>query len=66
MNRVRYVGFDVHQASTSVAVHNAQGKCLVESILETSSEVMGVFLVAWEGLYTSRLRKASTRPGSTI
>ena len=35
MNSERYIGLDVHQATISVAVLDATGKLVMESILET-------------------------------
>ena len=37
MNSEKYIGLDVHQATISVAVLDASGKLLMESILETSA-----------------------------
>ena len=44
MEGIKYVGLDVHQSSTSAVVHSAKGKCLMESVLETSSQVIRSFL----------------------
>jgi hypothetical protein len=44
MSNDQYVGFDVHQSSTMSAVHNSQGKCVMESILETKADSTGDFL----------------------
>ena len=37
MNQEKYIGMDVHDASTSVAVMNAQGKVVMECVLETKA-----------------------------
>ena len=40
MNKDKYVGIDVHQASTVIAVLDAHGKCVVESILGTKADTI--------------------------
>jgi hypothetical protein len=45
----KYVGFDVHQSSTVSAVHNSQGKCVMESILETKVDALRDFLRGLKG-----------------
>ena len=37
MSQEKYIGMDVHQASISVAVMDAQGKLIMESLLETKA-----------------------------
>jgi len=37
MNQEKYIGMDVHAATISVAVKNAQGKLLMECVLETKA-----------------------------
>jgi hypothetical protein len=37
----KYVGLDVHQSSTVAAVHDEQGKSVMESILATEAEGCG-------------------------
>jgi len=37
MNQEKYIGIDVHQAAISVAVMDAQGKLIVECLLETKA-----------------------------
>src|SRR5262249_33582167 len=37
----KYVGLDVHQSSTVAAVHDEQGKSVMESILGTEAEAIG-------------------------
>jgi transposase len=43
MSTDKYVGLDVHQSSTVSAVHNGQGKCVMESILETKADALRDF-----------------------
>jgi transposase len=40
----KYVGIDVHQSSTVAAVHDQQGKSLIESILKTEAGTIRDFL----------------------
>ena len=40
MNETKYIGLDVHQATISVAVLDADGKLIMESILETKAETI--------------------------
>lgn len=44
MSREKYVGMDVHQASTTVVVHDDRGKCLMESVMETRAETIRDYL----------------------
>ena len=44
MNSEKYVGMDVHQASTTVVVHDERGKCLMELVIETKAETIRDFL----------------------
>ena len=37
MDNRKYIGMDVHQASISIAVSDAAGKVLMESIIETKA-----------------------------
>ena len=39
----KYVGLDVHQSSTVAAVHDEQGKGVMESILATGAEAIRDF-----------------------
>jgi transposase len=49
MSSDKYVGLDVHQSSTVSAVHNCQGKCVMESILETKAEAIRDFIQGLTG-----------------
>ena len=40
MSRDKYVGMDVHQASTTVVVVDERGKCVMESVIETKLETI--------------------------
>ena len=44
MDREKYIAMDVHQASISVAVRDAAGKLIVESIIETKAATILAFI----------------------
>jgi transposase len=44
MNQEKYIGMDVHAATISVAVKNAQGKLLMECVLETKAATILEFI----------------------
>jgi hypothetical protein len=45
----KYIGLDVHQATISVAVMDASGKLVMESILETKASTLLQFLAGLRG-----------------
>lgn len=47
--RKHYVGMDVHQASTSIAVMNGQGRLISESLIETKAQTIIDFLKGLSG-----------------
>ena len=49
MNSEKYIGLDVHQATISVAVMDANGKVVMESILETKATTILEFLAGLRG-----------------
>jgi transposase len=49
MNQEKYIGLDVHQATISVAVMDAQGKLLMECVLETKASTMVEFIQGLQG-----------------
>jgi transposase len=49
MNREKYIGLDVHQATISVAVMDSQGKVIMESILETKASTLLEFFAGLRG-----------------
>ncbi len=44
MSNDKYIGLDVHQSSVVTAVHNHQGKCVMESIIETKAQNIQDFI----------------------
>ena len=49
MSQEKYIGMDVHQASISVAVMDAQGKLIMESLLETKASTNIEFIQGLQG-----------------
>jgi hypothetical protein len=49
MDSEKYIGMDVHQASVSIAVRDATGKLVVESIIETKATTILEFIRAVRG-----------------
>src|SRR6202045_3410432 len=49
MNNEKYIGMDVHQASTSIAVIDAAGKLLMECIIETKAATVLEFIQGLRG-----------------
>ena len=49
MSEDKYIGMDVHAATISVAVLNAQGKVLMECVLETKSATILEFIQGLRG-----------------
>ena len=49
MSQEKYIGMDVHAATISVAVLNAQGKVLMEGVLETKSATILEFIQGLRG-----------------
>jgi hypothetical protein len=44
MSEEKYIGMDVHQATISVAVMDAQGKLIMECLLETKATTIVEFI----------------------
>jgi transposase len=49
MNQEKYIGMDVHDATISAAVKNAQGKLLMECVLETKAATILDFIQGLRG-----------------
>jgi Transposase len=49
MDDKKYIGMDVHQASISIAVRDATGKVVVESIIETKASTILGFIRGIQG-----------------
>ena len=49
MNSIKYVGLDVHQSTISIAVLNAEGKLVMQSVVATHSRTIVDFLQGLRG-----------------
>ena len=49
MSQEKYIGMDVHQATISVAVMDAQGKLIMECLLETKAATIVQFIQGLQG-----------------
>ena len=49
MSQEKYIGMDVHQATISVAVMDAQGKLIMECLLETKAATIVAFIQGLQG-----------------
>src|SRR5713226_7869081 len=49
MTSDKYVGLDVHKATIVGAVHDASGKCLISSIIETKADTIRAFIKGLTG-----------------
>ena len=49
MNQEKYIGMDVHAATISAAVRNAEGKLLMECVLETKATTILEFIQGLRG-----------------
>ena len=65
MDQKKYIGMDVHQASISVAVRNAAGKLISESIIETKAASIRSS-EGYEAVCGSRSKKGPAPLGYTI
>ena len=57
VNNEKYVGLDVHQGTISVAVMDATGKVVMESILETKAATILEFFAGLRGTLLGDLRR---------
>jgi len=49
MNEIKYIGMDVHQTSTSIAVLNASGRLLTSAVVETQGQTLVAFVLGQRG-----------------
>jgi len=49
MSQEKYIGMDVHQATISVAVRDADGKLIMECLLETKAATIVEFIQGLHG-----------------
>jgi hypothetical protein len=48
-NSIKYIGMDVHKESISIAVRNAVGKVVMESVIETKASMVLQFIDGLRG-----------------
>jgi len=60
MNTKKYIGMDVHQATISVAVKDAAGKLLMESIIETKAATILEFIHGLRGSLSVAFEEGSS------
>ena len=61
MSQEKYIGMDVHQATISVAVMDAQGKLIMECLLETKAATIVEFV---QGLHGTAVPQPSRKERS--
>ena len=66
MDSTKYIGMDVHQASISVAVRNAAGKLVMESIVQTKAATILEFVGGLRGTLCVAFEEGTAPPGYTI
>jgi len=66
MSQEKYIDRDVHEATISAAVRNAQGKLLMESVLETKADTMVEFVQGVRGTLALAFEEGTWGPGYTI
>ena len=49
MTSTKYIGMDVHKESISIAVRNAAGKIVMESVIETKANIIVEFIDGLRG-----------------
>ena len=62
---VKYIGMDVHKEAIVIAVQNARGHLVMESIVETKASSILQFIHGLQANCISPGKKALGRPGCT-
>jgi len=66
MHSTKYIGMGVHKETISIAVLNAAGKLVMESILETKASTMLEFVKGMRENCSLRLKNEPGLAGCTI
>jgi hypothetical protein len=66
MNQEKYIGMDVHAVTISAAVMNAEGKLLMECVLETKAATILEFIQGLRGTLALTFEEVPWQPGYTI
>ena len=61
MSQEKYIGMDVHQATISVAVMDAQGKLIMECLLETKAATILEFIQGLRGTLAVTFEEGTSR-----
>ena len=62
---IKYIGMDVHKESISIAVMNAEGRLVMESMIETKASTILQFIQGLRGDLHVTLEKGPGRRGCT-
>ncbi|MGH9429765.1 MAG: hypothetical protein ACRD2L_26055 [Terriglobia bacterium] len=62
MTSEKYVGLDVHKATIVGAVHDASGKCVISSIVETKADSIRAFIRGLTGTVHVTLEEGTHAP----
>ena len=65
MKQLKYVGLDIHKATTVIVILNALGQFQKQVIIQTKAEALREFIQSEVARCTSSLKKEPHRPGST-
>ena len=63
---IKYIGMDVHKEATVIAVLNANGNLVMESIVETKAGSLLQFIHGLRGELHVTWEQGTWQPGSTI
>ncbi len=63
MKLIKYIGMDVHKATTVIVVLDSAGKVLAEAIIETKGSTILEFLKSQRGTLHSHSKKGPRRLG---
>jgi hypothetical protein len=66
MTSNKYIGMDVHKESISIAVRNAAGKIVMESVIETKANMILEFVDGLRGDVHVTFEEGTGPPGCTI
>ena len=64
MSDIKYVAFDVHKATISVAVLNLDGKLVTQAVIQTNAAASAISFADSAALSISLLKRAPSRSGS--
>ena len=65
MSKEKYVGLDVHKATIVIAVLNAVGQVVMQTVIATDAQLLREFFKGLSGTVAVALEEARSRPGCT-